>query len=270
MRRISVSALAWPETEERAGLHRVCSLGVTELEHVPARCAALSDGEFTQRRLQPVAFQSLLHKTEKLPEKPCLFGSDAQRDALLSHLRAVLAQAARAGVEVVVFGSPRARSFDETILSAPEAEERALVFFRRLGESAHACGVVFCLEPNPASYECNFLTRTLDAAAFVRNLNCKGIALNLDVGAMAMNGEDPGVIWPAVRDVTQHIHVSEPFLAPVGAMPSTHPLHAGFAEVLRKTDPQRRVSIEMVAKGDRSEWEGALESALDFVRRVYG
>lgn len=262
--KLSVSAIAWNADEESRALAILAEHRVRFIEHVPAR-AAQALAEIQSFKLEFVAFQALLFGTSGLH----LFQSDEQRAGLEQHLYGLCEQAGSLGARALVFGSPKNRFIDERLYDRAAAFSLALDFFRRVGKVAesHACFV--CLEPNPEAYGCNFLCSTQEAAEFVRQVDSPGIKLNVDAGALAMNGEDCTVIFERYAPLIGHLHISEPHLAPVGSLTATLDSHRRLASTLRMQNYEGIVSIEMLRPSDRA-WETALAEAIGFVRNVYG
>jgi sugar phosphate isomerase/epimerase len=133
-------------------------------------------------------------------------------------------------------------------LDDAQAMAIAVPFFRRLGEVAASYQVVVCLEPNPVSYGANFMTTSVDTARIVREIDHPSIRMQLDSGAMTINGEDPVVELRAVAGLIGHVHASEPDLLPLGDGGTDH---GRVFEALAAHLPNHTVSIEMVAtKGE--------------------
>jgi sugar phosphate isomerase/epimerase len=129
-------------------------------------------------------------------------------------------------------------------LAMEDALDEAAEVFRRLGDAAAAAGTRITIEANPAAYGTNFLNTLDEAEAFVARVDHPAVALILDLGAMHMNGSFASVParLPRLAPRLNHVHVSEPDLAPAPAdsaalAPVLHGLrHAGYAKA---------VSVEM-------------------------
>jgi sugar phosphate isomerase/epimerase len=161
---------------------------------------------------------------------------------MLAHLQHVIRLSGVMGVRALTFGSPKNR--DRTGVPEAEARMTAASFFRELGSTATEANVLFCLEPNPAAYGCNFMTTTLEAADIVRVVDHPNVRLQLDTGTVIANGEDYAAIVPAVADIVGHVHASEPNLPTLGG-------HAPeIREILGRLDQAgvaRPFTIEMLA-----------------------
>ena len=122
----------------------------------------------------------------------------------------------------LVFGSPKNR--DRGQLDDQTAHKQAIEVFRQLADTAAELGVVFCLEPNPVAYQCNFMTNTDKALSVVSAVDHPGLGLHLDSGILCLNGESPEAAIESAGTWLKHFHVSEPQLAPVdGHGPVDHP-----------------------------------------------
>ncbi|MFN4294856.1 MAG: sugar phosphate isomerase/epimerase family protein, partial [Thermoflexales bacterium] len=129
-------------------------------------------------------------------------------------------------------------------LSDAQALEQAVSLFRRLGDIAQAHGVVICLEPNPVAYGANFMTNSQETAAVVTAVSHTAIRMQLDTGAMTLNGEKPEEVLEAYGHLVGHVHISEPYLAPIGDGATDH---RAARDALRRYLPEHVVSIEMAA-----------------------
>jgi sugar phosphate isomerase/epimerase len=262
--RLSVSALAWKPEEEDLALALLKKEGVSLVEHIPGRLMGTPRAErawFEHRGLHLVAFQALLYGTKDLH----LFRSEPSRRDLFSHLARLCRLARDLGVQALVFGSPRNRSIDESSMSRVQAHQLAREFFAEIGKAASSDGTRLCLETNPSSYGCNFLTRTPETIEFIRGVGSPGIRLNLDLGAISINREDPRKLVEEALDILGHVHISEPDLKPVGSLPETHPAHHRLARSLRDGGYDGIISIEMT----RPPQGDGLAQAIRFVKEAY-
>jgi sugar phosphate isomerase/epimerase len=129
-------------------------------------------------------------------------------------------------------------------MAVEAASAEAAEVFRRLGDAAAAAGTCITIEANPAAYGTNFLTTLEEAEALAALVGHPAIALILDLGAMHMNASYASVParLPALAPLLNHVHVSEPDLAPAPANPAAlAPLLKG----LRAAGYAKAVSIEM-------------------------
>ena len=70
-----------------------------------------------------------------------------------------------------------------------EAEAIAVAAFRELGDCASRHRVIFCIEPNPTAYDCDFITGAGEGADLVERVDCQGFGLHLDTAAMMLAGD---------------------------------------------------------------------------------
>jgi len=260
--RIAISNIAWDtsEDEQIAALLSARSLDAIDIAHskyfpLPAEATDRAIRHVRQwwsdRGIDITGMQALLFGTQGLN----VFGPRTVRDAMLAHLAAVCRIADGLGARRLVFGSPRNR--DRSALTDDETHERACGFFNRLGDIAQSHRVVICLEPNPASYGANFMTSSDETADVVESVGHAAIRMQLDTGAIAMNGEDAVSIIQRCAHLVGHVHISEPDLVPPGDGICPH---AEIAVALRRYLPDRVVTIEMLAT--------QRESHLESVRRA--
>lgn len=244
---ISVSNIAWDIEEEAAVAVLLSEAGVRQVDIAPGKyfpdpeAAAPAEIDAVRRLWEDRGFriagmQALLFGTSGLN----LFSDDD--GAMLRRLSAVCRLGGRLGARALTFGSPgnrnRSAVADDAVLPI------AVDFFRRVGDVAAEAGVLFCLEPNPAAYNCNFMVTTPETSAMVEAVAHPAVRLQLDVGAIAMNGEDPAAIIPMVAPLIGHIHASEPGLATLGDAGSPH---AAAARAIAAARPELTVTVEMAA-----------------------
>jgi sugar phosphate isomerase/epimerase len=125
--------------------------------------------------------------------------------------------------------------------------------------------VTICLEPNPARYQCNFMTDTAATARIVEQVAHAAIRLQLDTGAMVINQEDPLATVTRHAHLVGHIHASEPDLIPLGDAETDH---AQIARALSGALPRHIVSIEMLTPKNTSPLP-AIERAFGVAVRNY-
>jgi D-psicose/D-tagatose/L-ribulose 3-epimerase len=268
--RLSFSSLAWDPHEDEAVARLLREHDVDAVDIVPTkyfsdlRHASSEDVRrvrvwWTDRGIEPVGMQALLYGTEGLN----VFGAGPVQHAMLDHLRHVCRIGAELGATRLVFGSPRNR--DRTGLTDDAAQAAAVDFFHSLGDLAQSLGVVVCIEPNPPAYGCNFVTDAAEAARVVTAVDHRAIRMQLDIGAITMNGED---VYAVARDhagLIGHVHASEPMLVPLGDGAGRHDL-AGDA--IARALPRHIVTIEMAATRNEPHL-AAMERALCVAVRHY-
>ena len=214
---------------------------------------------WSDRGIAMTGMQALLFGTQGLN----LFASASVRDAMLEHFAALCRIGQGLGATRLVFGSPRNR--DRSGLDDATTTRIATQFFRRLGDTAGAHGVSICLEPNPPCYNSNFMMNNEDTAAIIVAVDHPAIRMQLDTGAMTINGEDPQDILSRFHHLIGHIHASEPDLVTLGDGGCNHAL---IAELLEARLPEQIVSIEMLQTKSGSNLQ-AIERALALAIRHY-
>ncbi len=269
--KLCVSNIAWAAEEEDAAAKILHERGVSAVEiaptkYWPAPCAppenkVKSCRELWAAREVPVrAMQALLFGMPNLSIfRPEVVGET--RD----YLQRILRIGAAVGAERFVFGSPKNR--DRGSLSTAEANRLAAEFFRPIAETALELGVVFCLEPNPTAYNCNFMTNTDEALAVVEAVDHPGLGLHLDSGIMFLNGESVETAINSAGPRLFHFHVSHPQLAPVC---NDGPIdHAAISRALRAHNYGGMVSVEMRSADEPGQNLIRLEAACDVLDRHY-
>jgi sugar phosphate isomerase/epimerase len=109
------------------------------------------------------------------------------------------------------------------------------------------------------------MTGAEDTARIVRAVSHPAIRMQLDTGALTINGEDSEVVLMHHAELIGHVHASEPELAPLG---DANTAHAAMAAAVAKWLPTHIVSIEMLATRNEPH-PVAIERALGVAIRHY-
>lgn len=271
--RLALSNIAWDVEEDEAIAALLHDFAVDAIDIAPGKYfpdpAQVTERDirqvrswWKQRGVEITGMQALLFGTQGLN----LFGSRQSQDAMLQHLAAVCRIGHGLGATRIVFGSPKNR--DRSGLDDDQALELAIAFFRSLGDIAQQYGVIICLEPNPTCYGANFMTTSEETARVVRGVEHPAIRMQLDTGALAINGEDPAIVLGEHATLIGHIHASEPDLLPLGDGVTDHPR---VTQALARHLPDHLVTIEMVATRDEPHClsiQRALRVATQHYRRA--
>ncbi len=268
--RIAISNLAWDISEDSRIIpllrqYKIDAIDVAPSKYFPQIQAAGKDDlarvrvQWNKEGIDIIGLQALLFGTTGLN----LFAGPQIQSAMLEHLEAVCRVASGLGAQKIVFGSPKNR--DRLSLSDQQVHDSAMAFFRRLGDIAGRHQVMVCLEPNPPAYGANFMNNCADTARIIEELKHPAIRMQLDTGALKINGEDPAQVLQQYADLIGYVHASEPHLAVLGEGGADH---AAASSALKKFLPQSIVSIEMLAAKDQPHLP-AVEKALKTAVRHY-
>jgi sugar phosphate isomerase/epimerase len=184
-----------------------------------------------------------------------MFGTESERQALLDYTRKAVDFAAAIGCKNLVFGSPKNR-----IIENVQQYQLAVDFFKELGQYSFSGGTTLSIEPNPTIYGTNFINLTNQALELAKVVDSPGFKVNLDFGTIIFNREDLDIISENISFVN-HVHISEPYLAPV----ANRSQHKELAEVLKRNGYDKFVSIEMNKLADI---EG-LKMVAQYIREVF-
>lgn len=273
--KLAVSNIAWSPDERLDAYGVLERAGFTGLEIAPGIFFHEADDPFVPDEasarkalseiraagLSLVSMQSLLFGVEGA----ALFEGAEPRAAFERGMIRAIELAGRFGIPNCVFGSPKQRIVPDG-MDMNRALDEAAEVFNRLGDVAAREGTKVTIEANPAVYGTNFLTHLSDALTFVERVDHPAIAAILDLGAMHINGEFEEVAGrvPALIPRLNHVHVSEPQLAPAPA--ETTDL-SPVLQALAAHGYDKAVSIEMKRPGGGiAEVEAAvkrLRAAID-------
>lgn len=271
MLQAAISNIAWDPSQDDDVARLLYEFGIKAIECAPTKYfskpleASPVDIERVRKAWQArgidiVAMQALLFGQPQLQ----LLKTPESRAECVAYTAGILRLGARLGAKRFVFGSPKNR--DSRELSAEHVARESLLAWQELARVAAELGVVFCLEPNPAAYDCNFVLLTTEAFDEAERVHAPGFGINLDTGIMLLNGEDPAVTIPRVISQVRHVHISEPSLAPVGREVVNHRL---IARLLREHGYDGHVSIEMRSAADKDQNLKQLRTACEVLRDFY-
>ena len=184
-----------------------------------------------------------------------IFGTEEERNFLVSYTKKAVDFARAAGIGNLVFGCPKNRD-----AGGRDVTSAAISFFSEIGAYAAANETIIALEPNPPIYGTDFLNTTASAFAFCRAVSCGGLMVNVDLGTVIENGEDLGVISENLA-LVNHVHISEPYLAPI----KKRSLHAALRRVLEDGGYDKFVSVEMKNMHDAA----LVRRACSYVKEVF-
>ncbi len=273
--KLAISNIAWQPDESDAVYELLQAYGFEGLEFAPGLLFPEEDDAFVPRTgavnatlqrlasfgLRPVSMQSLHFGVQGA----ALFGTDTERTVFTNSINRAINLAGRLEFSNLVIGSPRNRVIPGD-MDTQQADEIALSEFRLLADSAFKTGQKLAIEPNPAAYGANFLTRMSDVCDFVSRCDHPAITINFDTGALHMN-EDMGALeklYDLARQKISHIHLSEAWLAPV---PSGMDWLVSFSDIVKARNYDGWVSIEM--KRSEKDPLASIEQSLDAVSRAF-
>lgn len=263
---LAVSNIAWPHRDFLRAIHVARALGLQGIELAPYNVFGtwdVADGDMLALRSQIEeaglvcpALQGILFNVPGA----FLFDSRDSRGAMAAHLAKVARIAGLLGASACVFGAPKQRN--PGTLAPAEAWEIAIDFLRSMGPIFADQGTTLAFEANARVYDCRFITTTAEAIDLVARVDTPGIALQIDMGTMFLEEEDPSVLHRAAP-LAAHAHLSEPNLRPVGSEGLDH---GPTSQALRESGYSGFLSIEMRAV---DQWESALRRAVEVLQRDY-
>jgi sugar phosphate isomerase/epimerase len=268
--KLAISNIAWEPDEDEAVFRLMQEYSVTGVEIAPTKIwkdpTRASDKQVADyvrywhdRGIAISSMQALLFGRPDLT----IFESPEKRKATLDYLREIIRLGGQLGANALVFGSPKNRSVGD--MPRSNAEEIAVEFFHALGVEAARNDTVFCIEPNPEQYGCDFVTTSREGRNLVARVNHPGFCLHLDAAGMTMSNENiEEELAESVPGIC-HFHISEPGLKPVG---TGNVEHALFARILNMQGYSRWYSIEMVSQ-DGEDNVSVIEKALSSVKQNY-
>ncbi len=240
--KLSISNIAWNKEQDEEMYQHLEKSGYQGLEIAPTRIFDQSPytkqkeaKDFARRLWEKYGLKISSMQSIWFGRVESIFGTEEEREQLLEYTKAAAEFAHALECQNMVFGSPKNRNLPE----GADAHS-AVEFFHRLGEIAKEQDAVIAMEANPPIYNTNYINDTKAALLLVKQVSHPGFLLNLDAGTMIENGEQINVI-EADTGCIHHVHISEPFLAPI----EERALHRDIFAMLKKAEYQGYVSIEM-------------------------
>ncbi len=260
--KLCISNIAWETSDDADVFSILRKFRVSLLEIAPTKIwtdliSVTKEEILTYRKylekngLTAYAFQSILFSKPQLQ----LFDSPGEQKSLLMYLDKVFFIAFHLGVKIIVFGSPKNRRVLNGNIDT--------AIFRKIADKAKKYNLIFCIEPNPIDYSCNFITNTNEGIELVKNINHPNFRLHLDSAIMHMNNEPLSNLEQAIPYLA-HFHISEPQLSSIPGVVN----HSVFARKLRELNYRDVVSIEMRSCG--VETVQKIKRALEFMNKTYG
>ena len=252
---LSISNIAWTAPMDAKVYRLMRQYGFSALEIAPTRVFPANPYD----RLEEAEEWSKWLKTEQgfgissmqsiwYGRKENIFGSVEERDALMDYSRKAVDFAQAIGCGNLVFGCPKNRCLPEGA-----DPEKAVPFFRAIGDYAFEHGTVIGMEANPPIYGTNYINTTADALRLIRSVDSPGFLLNLDLGTMIYNGEEVGMLEGSEKYI-HHVHISEPGLA----MPQPRELQRQLISLLYRHNYQGYISVEMKKTDKLCEIESSM------------
>jgi sugar phosphate isomerase/epimerase len=215
--KLAISNIAWHPHEESEIARNLKVWGCDAVEVAPSRLwPDFRAADLNQVRdykkfwkgngLEIAAIQALLFGKPEL----VIFGTKEVRDETESYLKRSIEIARELGARVLVFGAPKNRA--RGVMPIDRAMEIAVDFFGRIGEAANRAGVCFCIEPNPKTYGCDFVTTSAEGEELVKKVGSPGFKLHLDLAGMSLSNEDIQSQLAHLAPQIAHFHLSAPQL----------------------------------------------------------
>ena len=260
---LCLSNLAWDQPREDEIFNYMKCLGIQGVEIAPTKL--FGDDPYNNIS-DAVMYSGLLRKKYSVSiasmqsiwygRKENIFGSPAERERLLIHTKKAIDFSAAIGCHNLVFGCPKNR-----IMSDLSQKSESYDFFSDIGKYAAEAGTFVSVEPNPEIYGTNFLNTSIEAIEFCRQIDSKGVKVNLDFGTIIINREQPEVFQDNL-DVVGHVHISEAYLKPLVRRSG----HLRLRGILHDGGYQGFISVEMGVSDNHQD----IFDAAYYLKEVFG
>lgn len=271
--KLAISNIAWTTDHDKEMYGRLKQYGFDGLEIAPTRIFPEKPYEhneeakaFAEKLWQEYGLTIPSMQSIWFGQTDNIFAGKEARERLIAYTKQAILFAEAINCKNLVFGCPRNRNMPETLTKTEQLNYygQAVDFFTQLAIYAAEHNTVLSMEANPPIYNTNFINGTTDAYDIVHTVNHPGFQINLDLGTMIHNQEDTKSIdLEHILPYVNHIHISEPGLAPI----TRHPLHETLRDTLRDFDYQKFVSIEMGKQDDISKVDECIQYVLQLMGR---
>lgn len=263
--KLSISNIGWDVSHDTEVYAMMQKYGFTGLEIAPTRIFPEAPYDVQKRELvkswaidlkKKYGFDIPSMQSIWYGRQEKLFGSEEEREQLLSYTKKAIDFAKHAGIHNLVFGCPRNR-----VLENQSDWKKGVLFFQSLGAYAVENNTVVGMEANPPIYNTNYINTTKQALALIDEVASEGFKLNFDMGTMIENKEEVSILSGQMKKVN-HVHISEPGLKVL----EKRTQHQELAACLKEEGYQGFVSIEM----GKVEDMGLLENTMGYIAEVFG
>lgn len=160
-----------------------------------------------------------------------------------AYLEQALAVAESFGAEVIVFGSPAARSHPVDFPRV-QAWQQLCEFLRLCGEliDERRFGMVIAIEALRRP-ESNIVNTAAEALQLARDVGHPKVRIVIDFYHLTFENEDPAVVLQA-RDLLVHVHIAEPRQRAYPIAGEPDPRFQSFCGNLRRIGYRGRISLE--------------------------
>ncbi len=257
--KLSISNIAWGAENDSEMYRFLQESGFCGLEIAPTRLFPenpydkISDiKEFSKRLYENYGLRISSMQSIWFGKTQSIFGTNSERRELIDYTKKAVDFAYAAGCGNLVFGCPKNRVIpDESYVPS------ALAFFAEIGDYAAQCRTSLALEANPKIYNTNFMNTTEEAFDICRRTDSAGVSVNVDLGTVIYNNESLDIVRDNIK-LVNHIHISEPHLAPI----ERRNLH----KELKTFSYNKFISIEMGNKND----VGRVKEIIKYIAEVLG
>lgn len=269
--KLAISNITWNVEQDEQIRELLYQKGIRGIEIAPTKIWQFPDRVsyeeaieykmfWESKEIQVVGAQSLLYNKSEL----ALFDPNKEKETI-EYLEKIIRLVSWLGGRVLVFGSPKnRRTYGHDIETIYQKSQS---IFKGLAEFSYELGCVFCIEPNPSEYGCDFVTNMSQAFELVSKINHPGFRLHLDTSSIFMNMEFIEEVIEIYSPFLEHVHISEPFLEKVGDK-SDLSKHSSIYRSLRKINYSGWISIEMKFQSSHTFYLDIIK-AIDFVNQVY-
>ncbi len=262
-KKLAISNIAWDKSNDEKIYKYLKDKGITGLEIAPTRIFEQNPYEQLEQakeyskwlkdnyNLDIVSMQSIwFGKTQNI------FESEEASKELIDYTKKAVDFANKIGCTNLVFGCPKNRNMKDYNTDY----EKAIRFFKEIGEYANTKGIVIAVEPNPTIYNTNFLNYTEQAIEFVKEIDIDSVKVNYDLGTVIYNNESLETLKNNINYIN-HIHISEPNLEVI----KDSNIHKELAQIVKETNYSKYISIEM----KKNEEVKNIEDVINYVDNIF-
>lgn len=255
---LRVGVAAFDRVDPLASVEQIAAMGFDYVEPALSRLAALPDAEVAAAhdRLRNAGLRAETMNWF-VPGEIKLTGPDVDDARVGAWIERALGVAESFGVQVVVFGSPGARSFPDGF-PKERAQQQLVAFLRRCAAviAERRYGMVIGIEALRRP-ESNLVNRVAEAVELARAVDRPQVRIIVDFYHLCFENEDPDAVR-AAADWIVHVQIADPRARGFPQAVAGEPRYAKFFAALRANGYGGRVSIEAISNDLAADAPGSL------------
>lgn len=265
--RVRFGVAAFDRVDPLASIEPLAAAGFDYVEPALSKLAALPAAELEQARarLQASSLRAEAMNWFLPGDELKVTGPVVDDVRVAAYVERALGIADSFGAKVIVFGSPRARSFPDDF-PAERAWQQLVSFLRTCAAIIERRGFRLQIAIEALRRpETNLINTTAQALALAREVDRPQVRVVIDFYHLTFEHEDLAIVF-AARDWLVHVQIADPAARGFPRTAAHEPRYEQFFANLRAIDYRGRASIEAIA----ADLPADAKHSLAFLRKLAG